>query len=58
MARRVDDLPNDPALVLIEDEEPTMSFDDWLELLSADEPTDVDADAAEIVREIRERGER
>lgn len=35
-----------------------MAFDDWLALLATDEPTEVDADAAEVLREIREHGER
>lgn len=50
-------VPNDPAVVLIDDE-PTMTFDEWLALLDGDEPTDVDANAAEIIREFREHGER
>jgi hypothetical protein len=58
MARRVEDLPNDPVLVPIEDEEPTLSFDEWLALLATDEPTEVDAQAAQILREIRDHGER
>lgn len=49
-------VPNDPVVVLIEDE-PMMTFDEWLALLDGDEPTDVDANAAEIVREFREHGE-
>lgn len=57
MARRVEDLPNDPVLVLIEDEEPMLSFDEWLALLATDEPTEVDAQAAKILREIRDHGE-
>ena len=58
MARRIEDLPADPVLILIEDEEAALTFDEWLALIAKDEPTDVDADAAEIVREIREHGER
>lgn len=57
MARRVEDLPNDPVLVPIEDEEPMLSFDEWLALLATDEPTEVDAQAAKILREIRDHGE-
>lgn len=57
MARRADDIPNDPVIVLIDEDEPVGTFDDWLALLSTDPPTDVDADAAEIVRDIREHGE-
>jgi len=58
MARRADELPNDPVLVLIDDDEPSTTLDDWLTSLTSDEPTDVDAGAAEILREIREHGER
>lgn len=58
MARRADELPDDPVIVLIKDEEPTMTFDEWLTTLALDEPTDADAGAAEILREIREHGER
>ena len=58
MASRADDISNDPAIVVIDDDEPSLTFDDWLALLAADEPTNVDAGAAEIVREIRQRSER
>ncbi len=51
-------MPNDPVLVLIDDDEPTMSFDDWLSSLTLGDPTDVNVGAAEILREIREHGER
>ncbi len=51
-------MPEDPVLVLIDDDEPTMTFDEWLASLALDEPTDVDVGAAEILREIREHGER
>ena len=58
MARRADEVPEDPVLVLIGDDEPTMTFDEWLAGLAPDEPTDVDVGAAEIIREMREHGER
>jgi hypothetical protein len=58
MAHRAQDLPDDPVLVVIDDAEPLQSFDEWLALLATDEPAAVDADAAEILREIREHGER
>ncbi len=51
-------MPEDPVLVLIDDDEPTMTFDEWLASLALDEPTDVDVGAAEFLREIREHGER
>src|SRR5687768_5510391 len=60
VARYADDVtdpagvPDDPVIVLIEDEEPTMSVEEWLALLDGDPPSDVDADAAEILREFRE----
>jgi hypothetical protein len=59
MARRAEEIPDDPVLVLIEDGEPDLTtFDEWLATLAGDEPTEIDADAAEILREIREHGER
>ncbi len=57
MARRAD-VPEDPVIVVIDDEEPALTFDDWLALLADDEPTNLDAGAAEILQEIREHGER
>jgi hypothetical protein len=51
-------VPDDPVIVLIEDEEPMMTFEEWLILLEGDPPTDVDVGAAEILREFREHGER
>jgi hypothetical protein len=59
VTRRANRIPDDPVLVLIEDPEPgSMTFDEWLASLAGDEPTDVDADAAEILREVRDDGER
>lgn len=58
MARRAEQLPNDPVLVVIDDDEPTLNFDEWLDLIATDEPTDVDAGAAETLREIRGYDER
>jgi hypothetical protein len=57
VARRADEFPNDPVLVLIDDDKPTMTFDDWLASLTLGERSDVDVGAAEILREIREHGE-
>jgi hypothetical protein len=58
MARAASNMPNDPVLVVIEDRPADLTFDEWLALLAADEPTDENAQAASIVREIRELGER
>ncbi len=35
-----------------------MSFDDWLSSLALGDPTEINVGAAEILREIREHGER
>jgi len=58
MALRLNDLPDDPVLVVIDEDEPVGTFDDWRALLAGDEPSDINADAAEILRDIREHGER
>ena len=58
MARSAEDMPNDSVLVVIDDEEPTMTTDEWLALVAGDPPTDAEVDAAAILREIREHGER
>lgn len=57
MAHQAEHLPNDPVLVVIDDGEPEEPLDEWLQVLAADEPTDVDAGAAELIRGIRENGE-
>jgi hypothetical protein len=44
--------------VVINEDEEVGTLDDWLALLDGDEPSDVNADAADILREIREHGER
>ncbi|MDP9440760.1 MAG: hypothetical protein M3P34_00965 [Actinomycetota bacterium] len=45
-------------LVVIDEDEPVGTFDDWRALLAGDERTEINADAAEILRDIREHGER
>jgi hypothetical protein len=57
MATPAEEKPSDPALVVI-DRPGEASFDDWLAELEGDEPSAVDADAAEALREIREHGQR
>lgn len=57
MARRLEDRPDDPVLVVIEDEDLAETFDDWLAVLDSDAPSEVNAEAAEILRDIREHGE-
>ena len=58
VARRAEDLANDPVLVLIEDDGPDLTVEEWLASLKEDGATEVNANAAEILREIREHGER
>ncbi len=58
MVRRAEDLQNDPVLEVLNPDEDLGSVDDWLERLHQIEPTDVDAHAADIIRDIREHGER
>jgi hypothetical protein len=58
MARRAEDLTGDPVLVLMNDEIPEGAFDDWLASLKDAEASPTNANAAEILREIREHGER
>ena len=57
MAQHAHDAPDDPVIVLVEDDEPAGSFDEWLALVVADGPSESDAGAAEILREFRDRGE-
>jgi hypothetical protein len=57
MATPAGEMPSDPALVVI-DRPGKASFDDWLAELEGDDPSAVDADAAEALREIRKHGER
>ncbi len=58
MARNAEDLSADPVIVVINKRDDEGTFDDWRTILADDEPSDVDVDAAEILREIREHGER
>jgi len=45
-------------IVVIDEDESAIPADEWLALLASDEPSEVDANAADIIREIREHGER
>lgn len=47
----------DPVIVTVDEERPTTERVEWLQVLQADGQTDVDAQAAKIVRELRERCE-
>jgi hypothetical protein len=58
MARSAEDLSADPVIVVIDEGDDVGTFGDWRAILADDEPSDLDADAAEILREIREHGER
>lgn len=51
MVRRADDLPGDPAVVLIE--EPVESFDAWLRELLDGPPFELGATGAELVAQAR-----
>lgn len=58
MARRADDLSDDPVLVLIKDEVSDLTVEQWLASLKEDGATDVNANAVEFLREIREHDQR
>jgi hypothetical protein len=58
MARTAEDFSTDPVIVVINEGDDVGTFDDWRAILADDERSDVDVDAAEILREIREHGER
>ncbi|MGQ0431874.1 MAG: hypothetical protein ACT452_05640 [Microthrixaceae bacterium] len=55
MASRAENF--DPVIVLIEDDEPTMTFDEWLARLAEREPVDLGTTAAELLAEARAAGE-
>lgn len=57
MARPAEHFEIDPVIVLIEDEEPTMTFEEWLDLVATDEPVDLGTSAAELLHEARQAGE-
>lgn len=52
-----DTIGDDSVIVAISNDQPPMARADWLRLLAADGSSDVDAQAAELVRELRERCE-
>lgn len=55
MAKRAED--HGPVIVPIDDEEPKMTFEEWLALIENDEPVDLGISAAELLAEAREAGE-
>jgi hypothetical protein len=57
MARSAEHFEIDPVIVLIEDDAPTMTFEEWLDLVAADEPVDLGASAAALLHDARETGE-
>ncbi len=59
MARRTEDFEIDPAIVLIDDgtDISPAAMDLWLAKLHRDEPVTITVSTAEIIREMRERGE-
>lgn len=63
MGRPAEELPLDPVIVVIEEDDGLtddvgLTFDEWLALVGSDEATEVDVDAAEVLRELRNLGER
>jgi len=57
MGTPAEEMKSDPALG-VTDRPGEASFDDWLADLEGDDPSAIDADGAEVLREIREHGER
>jgi hypothetical protein len=57
MAHPAEHFEIDPLIVLIGDDEPTMTFEEWLDLVAADKPVDVGTSAAALLHEARETGE-
>jgi len=57
MARDTADPELDPAVVLIEDTRPSLTFEEWLELVREDEAVELGIPAADVLSEARERGE-
>ncbi len=55
VAKRAEHL--DPVVVQIDDEGPTMSFDEWLAVVADDAPVELGITAAELLAEAREAGE-
>lgn len=55
MAKRADDLSDDPAVVLIE--APEGDVDEWLRSLKWDEPLELATTAAELLAEARAENE-
>lgn len=47
----------DPAVVLIDDAPPGLTFEAWLELVGEDEEVDLGVSAADLLAEARERGD-
>ena len=57
MARGADDFELDPAVVLIDNGAPSLTFEEWLALVGGDEEVDLGIPAADLLAEARERGE-
>lgn len=58
MARRAEKFEIDPLIVPIDDEHPpTMTLEEWLDVLAGDEAVDLGTSAAELLAEARLTGE-
>jgi hypothetical protein len=57
MARSAEDFELDPAVVPIDDAAPSLTFEEWLNLVAEDDPVDLGVPAAELLAEAREHGE-
>lgn len=57
MVRGAEDFELDPAVVLIDDVAPSLTFEEWLGIVGNDEPVDLGMSAAELLAEAREHGE-
>ncbi len=53
MARRPEEIHKDPAIVILEEDDAGLSWDEWVVALEEDEPIELSVPAAETLREVR-----